>query len=337
MSVTDKGLRAYLTDGVTDVGVDAATGALKVLLTGGAGGGGGAVTSVDGGIVTIGAKADAAITDYTQTGSLVAFTKGVVQLLSGTGAGAVVPVRQQDGAGNTQPAGDVTGRPVFVSAHGEVADGSSAAAISSLIGGGIDAGGLARTFPVILVSSAPTSTAQYGLVTYSSLAGLRSANVVRPLVTASGFTAGGSAAQTLTVVAVRAITSVTYEQEYNNQHISLLSNSARTATQTSADLVNQNGSAISVYFDITVIPAGGLTLKIQFKDPASGKYVDILTGAHEAAVTTLPRVYEIGPGLPITANVSTNKYVPRIFRIIVTVDDASNITYSVGYQIHGVG
>lgn len=50
---------------------------------GGAGGsGGGAVTVADGADVTLGAKADAAITDWTQTGTAMAFLKGAVENLN---------------------------------------------------------------------------------------------------------------------------------------------------------------------------------------------------------------------------------------------------------------
>jgi hypothetical protein len=46
------------------------------------GGGGGAVTVADGADVTQGAKADAAITDSTVSGTLMAFTKGLVKILA---------------------------------------------------------------------------------------------------------------------------------------------------------------------------------------------------------------------------------------------------------------
>lgn len=299
--------------------------------SGGSGGGGGAVTIANGADTALGSTTDAAIIDYTQTGTLLAFQKGIVELLSGTGAGAVVPVRVQDGSGNTQPAGDVAGRAIFTQVQGEIADASSATGVSSVIIGGTDAGGLARTASNILVSSTPTSTSQYGIVTYSSLAGLSSANVVRPLVTASGFTPGGSAAQTITVVPVRAVTSSTYEQEYNNPNVTLLSSSARTTTQTSADQTNFNHTKLVVVLDVTAGTTPALTLTINGKDAASGKYYNLLTGLAVATVST--NVYTLALGVTVVANATVNAFVPRLFQIVVTAGNGNSITYSVGYSL----
>jgi len=296
---------------------------------GGGGGTGGAVTSVDGGLASIGAKGDAAIIDYTTSGSLIAFTKGISEVLQGTGAGAVVPVKQQDGSGNVQPAGDTAGHALFVQAQGEIADGSSASAVSSLIVGGTDAGGLARTASNILVSSTPTSTAQYGIVTYSSIAGLSSANVVRPLVTASGFTPGGSAAQSLTVVPVRAVTSSTYEQEYNNLNVQLLSSSARTTTQTSADQTNFNHTKLIVILDVTAGSSPSLVLTINGKAVAASKYFNLLTSGTVSTVST--NVYTIAIGMTPVANTTVSAFIPRLFQIVVTAGNGNSITYSVDY------
>lgn len=299
--------------------------------SGGGGGTGGAVTVANGADTALGSTTDAAQTDYTQAATLIALTKGTLETLQGTGAGAVVPVKQQDASGNVQPAGDVAGRALFVQAQGEIADASSATGISSLIVGGTDAGGLARTASNILISSTPTSTSQYGIVTYSSLAGLSSANVVRPLVTASGFTPGGSAAQTITVVPCRAVTSSTYEQEYNNLNVTLLSSSARTTTQTSADQTNFNHTKLVVVLDVTAGTTPALTLTINGKDAASGKYYNLLTGLAVATVST--NVYTLALGVTVVANATVNAFVPRLFQIVVTAGNGNSITYSVGYSL----
>lgn len=298
---------------------------------GGAGGGGtgGAVTIADGAAISIGSKSDAAVIDYTASASLIAINKGISEVLQGTGAGAVVPVKQQDGSGNVQPAGDVAGRALFVQAQGEVADASSATGVSSVIVGGTDAGGLARTASNILVSSTPTSTAQYGIVTYASLAGLSSANVVRPLVTASGFTPGGSAAQTITVVPVRAVTSSTYEQAYNNLNVSLLSSAARTTTQTSADQTNFNHTKLIVILDVTAGTTPSLVLTINGKAVAASKYFNLLTGATVSTVST--NVYTLAIGMTAVANTTVSAFIPRLFQIVVTAGNGNSITYSVDY------
>lgn len=298
---------------------------------GGGGGGGGAVTIANGADTALGSTTDAAQIDYTQTATLIALTKGISEVLQGTGAGAVVPVKQQDAAGNVQPAADVSARALFVQAQGEVADASSATGVSSLIIGGTDTGGLARTAANILLSTTPTSTSSYGISTYSSLAGLSSANVVRPLVTASGFSPGGSAAQTLTVVPVRAVTSSTYEQEYNNLNVTLLSSSARTTTQTSADQTNFNHTKLIVILDVTAGTTPSLVLTVNGKAVGASKYYNILTAVAVTSVST--NVYTIALGVTPVANVDINRFLPRLFQIVVTAGNGNSITYSVDYSL----
>jgi hypothetical protein len=63
----------------------------------------------------------------------------------------------------------------------------------------------------------------------------------------------------------------------------LFPSAARTTTQTSRDLVNPGYHYIDVTLDTTVVGTGSVTVTINFKDPASGKYILLLSGA---AVTT---------------------------------------------------
>lgn len=301
------------------------------ITTSGGGGGTTAVTVANGADTALGSTTDAAQIDYTQTATLIALTKGISEVLQGTGAGAVVPVKQQDGSGNVQPAGDVAGRALFVQAQGEIADGSSSTGVSSVLVGGNDGSGLARTIPVILATSTPTLTAQYGAVTNSVLFGNSSANVGRALVTAAGFSPGGSAANTLTVAEIRAVTSTTYEQAYNNLIVTLLSSAARTTTQTSADQTNFNHTKLVVILDMTVVGTGSVTLTINGKDPASAKYYNLLTGA--AVTTNVTNVYTLALGVTAVANTTVNAFIPRIFQIVVTANNANTATYSVGYSL----
>jgi hypothetical protein len=83
-----------------------------------------------------------------------------------------------------------------------------------------------------------------------------------------------------------------------------------------------------VVLDMTVVGTGSVTLTIQGKDEASGKYYTLLAGA--AVTTNSTNVYTVFPGAPATANVSANDIVPRTFRILVTANNANSATYSVG-------
>lgn len=298
---------------------------------GGGGGTGGAVTSVDGGLVTLGAIADASAT--TGTGTVNAHLRGIATLLSGGGGGGPVPVIVQDPTLTyTQPTGDALGaRAIHVSANGEVAAGASAASLSPILVGTTDASGNMQNLPMLLTTATPTGTAQNAIATFAVMAANSAANVMRALVTANGFTPGGSGANSLTVVPCRAVTSSTYEQAYNNLNVTLLSSAARTTTQTSADQTNFNHTKLIVVFDVTAGTTSLLTLTIDGKDAASGKFYNLLTGAAVATVST--NVYTLALGVTGVANTTVNAFVPRLFRIVVTAGNGNSITYSVGYSL----
>lgn len=124
----------------------------------------------------------------------------------------------------------------------------------------------------------------------------------------------------------------TWDRVRGNEEATLLASGARTTTQTSADLVNYNGlGALIVVLDVTSAGTGSVTVSIDGKDAASGKYINLLTGA--AVTTNSTNRYRIGPNLAASANAIAQDYVPRIFRIVVTANNANAMTYSVGYQL----
>lgn len=109
-----------------------------------------------------------------------------------------------------------------------------------------------------------------------------------------------------------------------------LASAARTATTNSADLVNKWKKGVIVVIDITAVTGTpSLTLKIQGKDPASGKYYDILTSAALTAVGTT--VLKVFPGATAAANQVANDLVPKTWRVRVEHVTADSVTYSVGY------
>lgn len=123
----------------------------------------------------------------------------------------------------------------------------------------------------------------------------------------------------------------TLDRWRNNMDLTLLASAARTTTQTSADLVNYNADALIVVVDITAYTAGSLTITIDRKDETSGKYVNLLTSAALAAQATT--VLQVGPVIAAAANTIALAYMPRTFRIVATVGDATSITYSIGYSL----
>jgi hypothetical protein len=94
---------------------------------------------------------------------------------------------------------------------------------------------------------------------------------------------------------------------------------AGLGTTTSPDQANVNGRGVKVVVDITVLGGTGptLTVTIQGKDAASGKYYTILASAALAAVATT--VLTVYPGLVAAANLTANDALPATWRISVVV------------------
>ena len=116
-----------------------------------------------------------------------------------------------------------------------------------------------------------------------------------------------------------------------NEELAVFNAVGATTTQTSQDFTNENGKGVKVWLDTTAIGTGSVTLTIQGKDPASGKYVTLLSGA--AVVTNATNVYTVYPGMAVAANVSANDILPKTFRIVVTANNANAATYTVGASV----
>lgn len=114
----------------------------------------------------------------------------------------------------------------------------------------------------------------------------------------------------------------------------LLPSAARTTTQTFDDLLAFNAKALEVILDLTAFTtAASLTVTIDLKDPNSGKYINILTGA--AIVANGTQRLRISPHLAAVANQVANDHVPATFRITVTHGNANSHTYSLTLIRHG--
>ncbi len=117
----------------------------------------------------------------------------------------------------------------------------------------------------------------------------------------------------------------------NLDNITVLASAARTTTQTQADQTNYNHRGIVAVLDMTTVGTGSVTLEIDGKDPVSGKYYAILTGA--AVTTNVTNTYTIYPGNTVATNVSASTVLPRTWRIKVTANNANSATYSVGAML----
>lgn len=128
-----------------------------------------------------------------------------------------------------------------------------------------------------------------------------------------------------------AFNGTTLDRWRNNVAATLLASAGRTSIQTSADIPTYNFKALTVILDVTSAGTGSITVTINGKDPASGKYYLLLSGA--AVVTAVTNPYHVGPGIAASANVSVSSFLPAIIQIVVTHNNANSITYSVGYNL----
>ena len=104
-----------------------------------------------------------------------------------------------------------------------------------------------------------------------------------------------------------------------------------TTTQTTPDLTNLVGRGVKAVLDVTAIGTGSITLTLQGKDLASGKYYTLLSGA--AVITNGTNVYELYPGIASVTNVAANTALPRTWRVVVTANNANAASYTVGTSV----
>lgn len=119
----------------------------------------------------------------------------------------------------------------------------------------------------------------------------------------------------------------------NNIHFLALNVAGSTVTQTSPEFRNEYGCGAEIYFNMTAVGTGNVTLTVQGKDPTSLVFYTVLSGA--AVATNGFIKYQIFPGAATTANVSVNDLMPFIWRIVVTANNANPTTYSAGVTLFG--
>ena len=121
----------------------------------------------------------------------------------------------------------------------------------------------------------------------------------------------------------------TFDRARGNEGGTLLASAARTTTTSSADQTNYNGQAVAVSFDITAVPGGDtVTISIEAKDPVSGTYTAVLTGAAQSG-TGFFRL-RVGTDITAAANLAAADVLGRTWRATVTHSGAGSFTYSLG-------
>ena len=112
----------------------------------------------------------------------------------------------------------------------------------------------------------------------------------------------------------------------------LLASAARTATTSSSDISNYSCKGVRVFINVTVhAVSAAIVPTIEVKDPISGTYTAVATGA--AITGTGHTVITVYPGATVAANVTLSTVVGRTWRVTMTPGNANSATYSVGYEM----
>jgi len=82
------------------------------------------------------------------------------------------------------------------------------------------------------------------------------------------------------------------------QQATLHTSAAETATVTGADVDTEQLGSANFYLDVTAVTGTTPTLdvKIQEKDPASGKYFDLVSFTQQTAISSERKSYGLGAG-----------------------------------------
>lgn len=117
-----------------------------------------------------------------------------------------------------------------------------------------------------------------------------------------------------------------------SRNVPALPSLARTASNNSGDLKNNDFKSAHIIIDVTAVTAtGSLVFTVEGKDALSGKYYTILQSAAITSVSTV--VLGITPGGQTGANSRVNDTLPLDYRISVTHANAVSMTYSVGVNL----
>ena len=114
----------------------------------------------------------------------------------------------------------------------------------------------------------------------------------------------------------------------------LITHTAASAGVNGADQTNINGRGIKVVVDVTAITGTvpTLTVTLQGKDTASGKYYTLLASTAIAATGTT--VMDVYPGLTAAANATANTTLPKTWRVISTIGGTTPaVTATVGASV----
>ncbi|MDD3921339.1 MAG: hypothetical protein PHO41_09240 [Eubacteriales bacterium] len=112
------------------------------------------------------------------------------------------------------------------------------------------------------------------------------------------------------------------------QTVILLASAERTATISSDDQ-RVMGKGVRVFINVSAMPGAAVSIvpTITVKDPISGVYTAVLTGA--AITGTGHTTLVVYPGVTVANNTIVSAVLSGIFRVTMTCGNANKATYSV--------
>lgn len=121
--------------------------------------------------------------------------------------------------------------------------------------------------------------------------------------------------------------------EYEGVDFTLFSSLLRGSTTSSEDMINNHAKGVRLTLDVTTIVGGNtLDVKLQGKDPTTGKYTDIAGATFSQKTGTGTDELVVYPGIAETANESVSDVIPSIWKAVATHagTGVAEITYSLG-------
>lgn len=114
----------------------------------------------------------------------------------------------------------------------------------------------------------------------------------------------------------------------------LLASAARTTTTSSSDQTNNYCKGVRVFINATALAATpSVVPTIEVKDPVSGTYTAILTGAAITTAAPTHVVLTCYPGATVAANLTASIPIGKVWRLTMTAGDADSLTYSAAYEM----
>lgn len=122
-----------------------------------------------------------------------------------------------------------------------------------------------------------------------------------------------------------------FREHGNDVESPILASAARTVTTTSAVFTNPNFRAGHFILDITAGAGFDIEFALQGRIPTVGTFYPILESA--SIVATGTTVFKVGIGFTPVAMLTANDLIPVQYRVVITHNNASSVTYSVNANL----